>query len=149
MNDTSRWPVDYDTLEKGDTVTRERLEQITGERAGSKGYQLKAIGLQSQIERELHSRGKLWTVKIEREEIRILTDPEASSHNHALQIQARKAMQKRFALNTAVDVAKLDDEQKKQHDRLMEVDGKYIQAITAVRQQLRLASHRRTVPALS
>ncbi len=148
MSEASRWPIDYDTLNKGDSITRERLERITGKAAGTKDYQLKLLAIQSQIERELHQRNRHWTVKIQKDEIRILTDSEASTYNHALQVQARCAMEKRFLLNSAVDIAALDDEQRKQHERTMEIDGKYLMAMQTVRKQLRLTSHKRRTPTL-
>lgn len=146
MNDVSRWPIDYDALRKGTTISRERLERITGKQAGTKDYQLKLLAIQSQIERELNQRGHAWTIKIQKDEIRVLTDAEASTYNHALQVQARCAMEKRYALNAAVDVSALGEDQRKQHDRTMEVDGKYLLALQHVRRSLRLAGHARRTP---
>lgn len=145
----TRFPIDYDALKKGDVITRDRLEQITGRKAGSKDYQLRLLSLQSQIEREMAHRGQPWTIKITKDEIRILTDPEASTYNHALQVQARCAMEKRYQLNSSVDVAQLTDDQRSQHERMMEIDGKYLLAITSVRKQLKLTAHSRSTPRIA
>lgn len=149
MQTATRHPIDYDALAQGHTITQDELKRITNCKPGTKQYQLKCLALQSQIEREMRERGRIWTIKIEKDEIRILTDAEASPYNHALQVQARGALFRRFALNSAVNIAELTEDQRKEHDRFMEVDGKYVLALQATRQQLRLKAHKRATPALS
>lgn len=148
MNETSRWPIDYDSLNKGDIIPVERCEEITGKRQGDSRYDLALLDLKDRIQGELHDRDKFWTLRTEKGAIKVLTDAEAYTYNHAEQVRARSAQVRRFALQSAVDVDKLSPDQRKEHERNVEVDGKYLQAMQGVRSQLRLSANKRNVPGL-
>jgi hypothetical protein len=143
-----RWPIDYETIEKGDVIPVGRIEELIGAKQFTSAYDLGLLQLTTRIEDELHERGKPWTLRTEKGAIRVLTDAEASAYNHSRQVAARKAMRRRFALLVAVDPDLLDDDQRKDHERYVEVNGKYIQADNAVRAQLRLIPNVRNVPGL-
>lgn len=146
--EAGRFPFDYDAMKKGDIIPTSTLQRITGKHPDSADYAFAVLKLKERIEKELRDRSKDWTLRIHKGEIKVLTDPEAATFNHAEQVRARAAMTRRFALSLAVDVTQLDHEQRKQHERNVEVDGKYIQALRDVRKQLAFKGHERTVPAL-
>jgi hypothetical protein len=148
MTEATRWPIDYDSLTKGTIIPVQRIEEITQTQRGTSAYDFAVLRLSARIERELHDRGRIWTVKSEKGALKILTDSEAAVYNHALQVQARASELRRFALQQAVDVSSLGTDVRKQHERNMEIDGKYIQARIAVREQLRLTASKRNVPGL-
>lgn len=150
MNLVERWPMDYDELRKGDIIPAERVERIVGiKQSAGQAYQLALLSLTSQIAQELGDRGRNWTLKTERGGIHILTDAEASTYNHREAKKARRAMLRRHQLNLSVDVGALNEDQRKQHDRIIEIDGKYVQAMFATRKELQLQAHRRSTPALN
>lgn len=146
--EAERWPVDYDALVKGSIIPAETLERITQKKRDSADYALAVLNLKERVEQELFDRNKHWTLRIHKGEIKVLTDAEAAVHNHAEQVRARRAMHRRYALQLSVDVSRLEDDQRKQHDRNVELDGKYIQAMQDVRKRMLPTAHKRNVPAL-
>lgn len=146
--EAERWPIDYDALQKGDVIPSDLLERVTNTNRESAEYAFAVLKMKDRIERELHDRNRDWTLRIHKGEIKVLTDPEAATFNHAEQVRARAAMMRRFLLALAVDVSLLDEDQRKQHERNVEVDGKYIQSMRDVRKQLACKGHQRNTPAL-
>lgn len=139
---TSKYPLDFDALFKGQYITQAELEKITGKTAGTDEYQFALLSLQSQIQSETSC-----TVKISNKyELRVLTDEEASRHNYKLFLQNIRGMRSRFELNTAVDTAELSDEQKGKHERNLVVQSMYIQAITRTAKQIAIEGHKRRLP---
>lgn len=148
MSEASKFPIDYDSLNKGDIIPVNRVEQIVGKKQDDPMYQFALLKFTDRIQRELQDRGQWWTVRTEKGAVKILTDTEAVSYNHAEQVRARSAQLRRFALQQAVDVTQLDNESRKEHERNLEVDGKHVQALLGVREQFRLSASKRSVPGL-
>ncbi len=148
IQSTTRWPLDYDSLDKGDMISVDRIEQITGTKHGTDAYTFSSLKLAKRIQSELHDRGRIWTVKSDRGALRILTDSEAAAYNHEIQVQDRRSMLRRFHLQQAVDTAQLTESDKQEHQRNLEIDGRFIQALLATRKELQLESSKRNVPGL-
>jgi hypothetical protein len=145
----SRWPIDYDSLQKGSTIPAAHLERITGKSRNSSDYALALLKLKNRIESELVSRSKDWTLRVHKGEIKVCTDAEAATFNHREQERARSAQQRRHMLQLAVDVTELTPDQRLDHERNCEVDGKYVQAMRETRKTLTHRGHKRTTPALA
>ena len=144
----TRYPLDYDTLKKGDVITAEQLEKITGLPRDSTKYQLKVMALQQHVADELAVRGRPVTVVVRLRELVILTDAEASTYNHErLGVHLHGAM-RAHDRTQAVDVSNLDDDQKKEHVRRIEVGGKFVQAIVETGRKLKLRGYERKTPGL-
>jgi hypothetical protein len=148
MSDVQRHPIDFERLSKGDVIPVNRIEEIVGVKRDDKNYSILLLQLKGRVERELFERKKLWTLTTEAGEIKILTDAEASAYNAIEAENARRRERRRFALQCAVDVGELTEEQKSEHRRRVEIQGRYIQAQTGVRKQLRLEDTKRNVPGL-
>jgi len=149
METVSRYPLDYDVLDKGDEFTVEELEKILRVNRNHKQFPFKLMNLQFQIERELEQRGLVVVVAMVRGNLRILTDPEAVSYTAKSFQGHRRGLKRDHSRAMAINVAALNDDQKTEHDRNIEVQSKYIQADIEVTKQLRLTSHQRTVPKLN
>jgi hypothetical protein len=146
MMQATRFPIDYDALNKGDTIPADRCEQILGIKQSVPRYALALLGLKERVEDELHERGKNWTLRTEKGALRVLTDAEASTYNHHESRRHRHALKRRFALGSAVDMANLTDDQRKEHERTLYTDGRYVQAMEDTRKQLRSEAHQRATP---
>lgn len=146
--EATRWPIDYEAIKKGDSIPVDKVERLVGVSRTDARFSLLAMQMAKQIERDLHINKKMWTVRTEGGSIRVLTDAEASHYNHSRQRRDRRSMFRRFALNSAVDATLLSDDQKQQHDRAMEVDGRYIQAMRSTRAQLSAETYRRNTPTM-
>jgi len=133
MNDVTRFPVDYDALAKGDVIPAKELSRIVGEPMRSYEYQYKITALTKEIETELWSRGKPWTVRIRNGDIVILTDAEASDYNAERVDKMRRGIYRSHRRMMAVDVAQLTTEERALHDRNAVRSGMVVAALLATR----------------
>lgn len=139
---TDKYPIDFEAIFKGQLITVEELQKITGKKPGTDEYQFALLSLQSAIQNKTSC-----TVKIQNKfELLVLTDEEASRHNHKLFLQNVRGMRSRFDLNAAVDVGELSDEQRAKHERNLVVQSLYIQAITTTAKQIAVEAHKRKLP---
>jgi hypothetical protein len=145
---TERYPIDYDTLNKGDTIPAARIERITGKTRTDLNYALACMALKERIETDLWKLGKPWTLKQQGEDIVVLTDAEAAEYNDRRFKQDLRSMGRRLQHQLSVDVAQLDDDQRADHLRAVEVNGKIMQAVAVAKKQIRLEAHQRQTPRL-
>jgi hypothetical protein len=124
-NGFSKYPLDFDQLEKGETLTCERLEVVTGKKPGTDAYRFAILGLQALI----HERTP-FTAKTQADgSLRILTDAEASDHNDKLVSQGVRTVIFRHARAIVVDVGNLTEDQKARHDQRLQRQGRYVTAL--------------------
>jgi hypothetical protein len=148
MSEANRYPFDLDKLNKGDLIPVNQIEKIVGVRRNTESYALKLMAVQQRLSRDLRNAGRNITVVTHKKGIKLLTDAEASQYNHLKVHQHRRAMLRGHYRNMEVDVAQLSEEQKSQHDRYIEVDGRFVQAVQQVSAQLKLEPYVRTTPGL-
>jgi hypothetical protein len=144
----TRFPIDYDSLKKGDVIPAELLEKIAEAPRSTPKYQLKVLAFQQQIMDEMRARGNPVTVIVRGGEIVVLTDAEASTYNAERLGAHLHGVMRAHERSQAVDVANLDDEQKKVHTRRVEVGGKFVQAIIDTGRKLKLPAYTRKTPGL-
>ena len=142
-------PLDFDNLNKGDEISTEQIEEFGRCTVrDDKRFRLAAMALKTRVIRESRDRGKLFTVAIIKNRIRILTDEEAAIYNprqfkHGFRHQLRAL--KRL---TEVDASNLSDQQQRDHERNLLVCGKMVQAARSARAQIAAIAHQRSVPGL-
>ena len=146
--DIQYYPLDFDALQKGDVITIDRLEAITGKRRGTQEYQLAVLGLRERIISECKDRDKFFTVAIVKGNLRILKDDEAAIYNSRTFKMGMKRSRKSLSRLAKVDVGNLDDLQKKSHERNLIVFGKMLQAARSAQKSITAAPHQRTLPGL-
>lgn len=113
-----RYPIDFDALQKGDSIPVSIIEHYCGHRHGTEQYAFAVMGLQSEIERRLAERETpVYAVITSRAgELHILKDAEGSEcafrrvKNHAAAIHRNT---KRLSL---IDAASLTAEQQRAHE---------------------------------
>jgi hypothetical protein len=147
-HDIQYFPLDFDALQKGDSIPPDRLEKLTETVRGTDVYNLAVLALRERIIRELRDREKHFTVAMVKGSLRVLTDSEAALYNaRAFKAKFRGAG---YALRRAarVDQSRLEDGQRKEHERNLITFGKMLQAAKAARRAISATPHERTTPGL-
>jgi hypothetical protein len=146
--DAQRYPLDYEALNKGDSISPARLQDILGLRSTHPRYQLRLCALRSEVERGLEAIGRRWTVAIRKGFLVVLTDPEAAVYNTRQFENRTRQMNRAHQRNLAVDAGNLTQFEQVQHDRALVVQGVQIAALHAARRQLRAQPYERPNPGL-
>lgn len=136
---TAPHPLDFDALRKGSVITADEIAQAIDIPKDAPSFQVGALNLASQVERELLARGLATTVVIRGQGIRVLTDAEASEHNRRMFRRRLRGLVRDHSRAMRVDRAELDTEHLAAHDRALLEQGKYLSSIRETRKQLRLA----------
>jgi hypothetical protein len=130
MTSVERYPLDFEALNRGDTIPAERIERIYGISRNHRDYWSKQLRLRDQIEDHFLSvRGDDVSVKIESGDLVILGHRDQA---HYTQQRARAAIRqygKSFRKASAVDQSHLSDEERERHDRFVHVTGFRIQQL--------------------
>src|SRR5262245_61201860 len=107
-----RYPLDFDTLQKGDVLSRSYLEQILG-KAEEGDFRLQVLDLIRQIEKNCN-----YTCRTQHESktgrlaaIRILTDSEAARYNPQRCDQHMAGFRRRLKLAAQVLTANLTEQE--------------------------------------
>lgn len=147
--DVRKYPVDYETVQKGDVIASERLEYLTGKKAGTNEYRLAVMAIRDSVERELIAIGRPMTIVLRRDEIVFLTDAEATDHCDARFKFALRHARRSHVRMQAVDTSQLtDDAQRTEHANKLSRQSYYVQAITEIKKKLIAAAHKRQTPGL-
>lgn len=133
QQEAKRFPFDFDALQKGDYITPEKLTEIIGSKPDTQRYKFKVLRIVKQMRQYLFHKGLVWTIKVEKDGIRICTDEQASEYNPTQYDFARKRMKRLYAQNAAVDISNLTDETKAAHLRRLQVHGMEITALNKSR----------------
>lgn len=144
------YPIDVWKHEKGDWLTPEQCESITGvSRNAPRGkYQLRLLGLRQSIERAWErERDEVITTAVEKDGIRILTDEGAVSTNERRSIQRIRGLASDLAKQNGVDRTKLTDDGRAKHEKALTRLGAFLAGgRAAVRAALK--PHKRTTPVI-
>jgi len=110
-----------ETLLKGDTLTQKQMEVLFGVKRGKTGEQWKrfdllVMQLQGVIQQRLFAQDKLYTVVMNKGDIHICTDREASTYHRNRHQSLCRAIRKSSTLNKAVDTSGFSSEEKHTHD---------------------------------
>lgn len=147
MEEVKYHPIDFDALNKGDSLSPEQLATITNCQVGTTRYQLAVLRLCDQIQRELDDRGKQVTVAVKKGFVCVLTDEEASIHNNRLFSRHRRGQWRSHARNMQVDVSQLSQESRAAHERNLIVNSAVLAAMREAK-RVALQSHKRSTPGL-
>jgi hypothetical protein len=135
MSETSKYPIDFDLIEKGQCFTMDRLSEIFGRDKfppGSPQLRMKALNLKQQIEDEC-----LVTCKLNDDGLFVLTDAEAVEHNQSIFKSSQKQMRRRYELNAHVDIGQLDPAMQRRHMEGMIHQGRLLQAMRRATREIK------------
>jgi hypothetical protein len=145
----SRWPVDFEQLEKGSIISVEQIESKYGYKAGSDDYQFALMHLTREITRYFETRKHMLVMVVsDKGNIRILRDDEAAIKTDERLNSKIDAACELFRVQLAVDTRNLNAEEISTHERRVINNGKQIQALAKAGVHKALIVHRRTLPGL-
>lgn len=143
------YPLDFDSIQKGDAWATDELERLTGKRRDTTEYQFAVMALKSRIYRELKDRGKRVTLAVVKGALRVLTDEEAALYNARTFRQGFRRSVRSFSRMSTVNQAGMTERQKADHERNLIVYGRMLQAArNGKKQALRATAVKRDVPGL-
>lgn len=128
--DSSRWPLDFEALSRGDVVQPETIEQAYGVSRADGKFRWLSMALAGDIEAYFReSRGDELLVKHDGDRLRLLTHPE-----QAREAQRRAALMVRgygraLLKASGVDRTQLVDEERDKHDQFVRVTGWRVQQL--------------------
>lgn len=132
-----RYPLDFEDLEKGDVLERERLVDIIGRKPEGR-FKLAALALARLIEEECSC-----TCKTEHDattgdllRLRLLTDAEAAVYNPKLCDRHLRGFKRRLHLALRVDVENLTTQEKATLEAQIILKSRQYQAIRAARRRV-------------
>jgi hypothetical protein len=82
-DDASRFPIDLDTLSKGDAIPVDVMEDYADAKAGTGKYRLAGMKLASWIEMSMQAKGTPMFTRWEGDTLQVMTDEEAVDRLHA------------------------------------------------------------------
>lgn len=140
--------IDVWKLAKGDYVSPEFLEGLTGFLRYTQDYSLAVMGIRDDLERRLKAIGNPVTIKQEDKGLRLLTDSEAAEYNAQRGDTLLRQMGRAHERNLAVDSNNLSTEEDRQHLRNLQVQGTILSAAKKIKRQFRLRPFERRTPGL-
>jgi hypothetical protein len=148
MSDKYPWlpELDWDAIEKGRTFTIKELEQITGVPHRLAEHVTRRNIFVMALQVELEARGKPYTICERKGTVAVLTDSEASVHNHKWSIKYEKRIRNRNRLLQAVDATQLTEAERRRHERALICDGAVITSMAQTRREIRAEVRRRDRP---
>ena len=138
--------IDIAFLKKGDWISPDIIEAQTSETVGTSAYQFAALKLKIEIESALKAAGRPMTLKQEGAGIRLLSDSEAACYNENRGECACGQLAKAHRRNLAVEEVNLSPVERQTHYRVLDRQGRYLQAIKKIRRKLRLQPVERRTP---
>ncbi len=129
------FPINFETAEKGDIISVERIEEVMNVKRTDKSFPLKKMGLQSMIESGLRNAGKYYTIRSfsKGDCLRILTDEEASLYNNGRAKAAIRAHARSLDRLSHVDTSEFNDDVKRSHHNSLTVHGAIQSAIVTAK----------------
>lgn len=135
--ETKIYPIDYDALEKGSTISVDELERITGKKSSSYAFALAVLGFVQKLQERLEDRGMECIVVQQKRGLRILTDIEATEYAYAEFEKHSRAMGRNLRRQLSVDPSGFNDTQKEDHDRRVHRMGFIYSAVKRARREVK------------
>lgn len=149
-DDVAYFPLDVRGLDKGHTITAEEIERLTGTPRRHESYPLKLLWIRGKIDRELKKLGRILTMRIHKGSIIVCSDSEAAKYNRRQGRLKILAYKRAHARNVAVELNKLDANERAEHERTLVLQGTMIGAMQSARRKLGApTATARRVPALT
>lgn len=133
MSESELWPVDYDTLEKGDNISPEKCESILKIKRDDKHYGIELLKLKLTIETAMLERQKPVVVRAVNDGLRVMLDNEASEYVARRFLSHERGLVRDHLRGGRVDVSKLSDDERKRHERNTQTQAFKLQALQQAR----------------
>lgn len=143
----TKWPLDFDELEIGQSISATLIENMCGFVPGTEGYRLK--GQMALIESIRKARPDLDPyVRTHRHEILIMTPIDAAEHRRRQCTSALRSLVSNHRRNMCVDSSGFDEHKMAEHEHALYRNGRLLGAIAKEKRAMVLEAHKSTKPAL-
>jgi hypothetical protein len=137
---TEKYPLDFDALKKGDSISPHKLMEIVRANVGTPKYQFRVMNLERRIRREMACRGRPVNVAIVDGHLRILTDEESVPYMIRRWGVGERIMRRTLENEAIIDTGNLTEETRQRHERNIQVHGFKLAAIRAAARKLKKPS---------
>lgn len=128
----SKYPLDFDELQKGDVITTEIIEEAMGCKATERGFNFKMLALASLIEKHTGFNVKAQNYT----ELRILIDEEGVEHNAKTFQHGLNKLRRAGQIARQIDIEQLTNRSTDRLQRQILNQGRIMQAIKRERRQI-------------
>lgn len=129
---TSKYPLDFDLLNKGDVITTEIIEEAMGCKSTARDFNFKMLALKALIEKATG-----YNVKAQNyTELRILDDEEGVSYNQQTWEHGLNKLRRAAAIARNVDVEQLSNVSRNLLERQMLNQSRQMQALRRTRREI-------------
>lgn len=127
---TTKYPLDFDALDKGSVIPQSKIEEVLGMKADHPDLWKKKLRLKERVEGEISFRcGVEVTIKDDHGDLVILTDGQASIYNFTWEVRHIRAAMRSHNRLLAVDSRNLTPDELVEHRKRVEISSKYAQAL--------------------
>jgi len=138
---TKKFPIDFDALNKGDLISAEDIEDAYGVKRTSRSYAFSVLRMKAEIERELSDLGRPVTCKSEGDCVRVLTDEESLEYN-ARRFESNVHGVYRAHRRTAdIDTENLSASSQASHAHTLQLQAMQCLALKKVRRRMSIEPH--------
>lgn len=149
MSTTQPYPFDYDTMEKGDIIPVERLEELSGVERNHTSFGLHVMAFREMIMNEMMARDNPVVVRSNHGSLEILTDAQAYRYNFCRAETHYKGLALSVSRQGWIDVKLLNEEDKAEHERLTMIQSRmYLGAKKGRKKAFKLIATTRNTPEL-
>lgn len=126
------------TLGSGSVVAVEEVERLTGFSRRSRDYPMACLAVRDALMVWFRAeRGVLPTIVIRHDEVCVLAPREAVEYNRRMGESLLRRFRATYRRNAAVEAGELTAEERVEHRRDLEIQGRYIQAMRTTRKEVR------------
>ena len=143
-----KYPLDFESLKKGMTITAAQIQKICGHQPGTQEYEFYILTLRKQIMEYKKLHGDPVTVNTCSGCINILTDSEAAIYNDNDFNRRKNGMLRAYGRQRNVDSTQLTTEERKAWERSLIVQSYTVSAIHEAKKRIRIEAQSRNTPCL-
>jgi hypothetical protein len=129
------YPFDLTKLGKGSVIQSSEIERVTGGKADSRNFGLDVMTAKGMLDRQFRDAGITLTTRTSKGTIIICDDSDASRYNRKSGRSGLRRFGRSHVRNLAVDVSKLTEEERKDHEKTLLTNGRLLAAVSKIRHQ--------------
>lgn len=142
------WPIDVNSLRKGDSIGPDVLVPFFEVSLDSREYQLKLAGFVARLEAVLWKDGKRYIVRCSHGSASILTDREAAEYTERRFNAHYRGLRRSNRRAKVVDQKKLGAEERRRHEHSLVVQGAILAGAAKGVESLQPTAYKRRNPGL-
>lgn len=143
MDEAKPFPIDCETIQKGQVFTAHAMAAILNAKPNTAAYRVKLVDFSHKLTKRLWAIDKPFTVVVLSQRLEVLTDEAAADYNAGFFERSRKRMFKAHRQATRVDTSGFTQDRKTTHVRSLIVQGAAIQGMSNGRREVQARAYKR------